>query len=174
MEKRTKAYALKLAEVKKLMKEMEKEQGKLSRAQKKKDDYEEKKKTAKQDRERGITIHINYQGHTYVMTVQRNITVGMLRRRFAMDLGIPPKQVQRLSFTFQGTVITNNPRKLLHSFGIDHEALIDTEMGTAEQGDNDETESISISIRGGEVEIEGMSEDEEDDSDDDKDEDAEL
>eukprot|EP00438_Fugacium_kawagutii_P021473 Skav234982 [mRNA] locus=scaffold122:206594:207349:+ [translate_table: standard] len=174
MEKKAKTLLLKMKKVREHTKMLKKEETKANAETKKKEAYEKRKKDAKDAREAEIKVTIKYNGVDYVLTVKKNITVGVLRRMLAVQANIRTKHILKVTMSFKETVITNNPRKVLHSFGIEKDAVIYAEIPNNPKPEN-EVETMSVSFHGDDVQIDDVQIDDlpsdessgEDDTDDD-------
>eukprot|EP00438_Fugacium_kawagutii_P006198 Skav208580 [mRNA] locus=scaffold3325:51813:54899:+ [translate_table: standard] len=102
-------------------------------------DAERKKATAlknadKKERERAmreeeVTITVNFAGRSTVsITVPLTCTVGNLRKLLAVKMSMAVSQSVRIVLSFNGRVISDNPRRLLYGLQIADGATLDGEI----------------------------------------------
>lgn len=115
---------------KKLNKEHEDVERKKANALKNAD----KKERERALREKEVTITVNFAGGSPVnITVPLTCTVGNLPKLLAVKMSMAVGQSVRIVLSFNGRVISDNPRRLLYGLQIADGATLDGEIGAKKQ-----------------------------------------
>eukprot|EP00438_Fugacium_kawagutii_P003290 Skav201870 [mRNA] locus=scaffold793:5909:6493:- [translate_table: standard] len=89
----------------------------------------EKKERERAMREEEVTITVNFAGRSPVtITVPLTCTVGNLRKLLAVKMSMAVSQSVRIVLSFNGRVISDNPRRLLYGLQITDGATLDGEI----------------------------------------------
>lgn len=139
------------------------EQKKISE-KKAKERAEQSKLAKKSARETEVEVFFNYQGVQMSVMVALNTTSGQLRRLIAQKLKMKGKNVMSLNITFQGTCITDTPRRELYGLSIREGSVVD--ISIVQQPEKAKEHNASVPHVGAKNINEGEESEQEDEEDD--------